>query len=172
MATTFSAIATATLTSTATSITFSSIPQTYTHLWVIGQVGTTYTTGTYMFARPNNVSTNTYDYQHIYVNTGGITQQSNSDTDKSAGLIELITSTGNSAFTGFEIVYPLYKSGLGNNLWLYNGNTQRTSGSNDNRGICGVASNAQTTAITSLVFSLQYSASFDTGTKITLYGLD
>jgi len=172
MATSFKALATATLTSTATSITFSSIPQTYTHLWVMGQVGTTYTTGCYMYVRPNNVSTNTYDYQLIYVNTGGITQQSNSDTDKSLGLVELITSTGNSAFTGFEIVYPLYKSGLGNNVWIYNGNTQRTATSNDNRGVWGTASNAETTAITSLVFSLQYGASFDTGTKITLYGLD
>lgn len=172
MATSFKALATATLTSTTTTITFSSIPQTYTHLWVMGEAVTTYTTGAQMFVRPNNISTNTYDYQLIYVSTGSITQQSNSDTDKSLGLSELTSSTGNGCTLGFEIVYPLYKSGLGNNLWLYNSGGQRVSGANDNRGVWGVASNSQTTAITSLVFSLQYGASFDVGTKITLYGLD
>jgi len=172
MATTFKALATATLTSTATTITFSSIPQTYTHLWIMGQAGTTYTTGTQLYARPNNISTSTYDYQHIYVQPSSIVQFNGSDTSNPLGLSELVNSTGNGCNIGFEIVYPLYKSGLGNNVWLYNCGAQRTSGSNDNRGVWGVASNAETAAISSIVFSLQYGASFDTGTKITLYGLD
>jgi len=174
MATSFKAIATATLTSTATSITFSSIPQTYTHLWIMGQAGTTATDAPAIYARPNNITSSSYDYANIYVDSGGITQRNALNTDRSLGLLDMTDSTANSSNTGFEIVYPLYKGGLGNNTYLFNANSQRTATSVSNQASWGVSNVNDTNAITSIVFSLQGSGtrSFAAGTKITLYGLD
>lgn len=173
MATTFKAIATATLSASTTAINFTGIPQTFTHLWVLGEVGTDYTTGTYMHIAPNNITTNTYDYQIIFVGNGSITMRNSSNSDKSAGLAEIVSATSTGCWLGFEFVYPAYTStSLGNNSWLYNSNGARTTTSIDYRGSWGTASNNETTAITSLNFYLDYSANFVAGSKITLYGLD
>jgi len=173
MATTFKAIATATLSSSTTAINFTGIPQTFTHLWVIGQVGTDYTTGTYMHIAPNNVTSSTYDYQTIFVGNGSITMRSGASSDKSVGLAEMVSATSTGCFLGFELIYPAYTStSLGNNSWLYNVNGARTTTSTDYRGSWGTASNNETAAITSLNLYLDYSANFVAGSKITLYGLD
>lgn len=86
MPATYDSIATSTVSSNTTTITFSSIPQTYTDLVLICNFKNT--TSVDMFIKFNNISTSIYSDTHLYGITGNVVGNYR-QTSASLGLLDL-----------------------------------------------------------------------------------
>ena len=163
MPATYEPIATTTLSSAASTITFSSIPSTYTdlRLVLVSQGSTTAGTGRLRF---NNISTTTYSTTRLSGN--GTAAQSDRYSNRAAidfALGTLVTSS-NWGITTF-------------NIFSYTGSTNKTvlmTDSNDKNGSgnveCSVGLWRDTGAITRIDL-IENGANFATGTTATLYGI-
>lgn len=162
MATTYEPIATTTLGSAASSITFSSIPSTYTDLRLVLVCTTSVTTNaTWRF---NSDSGSNYSYTVISGN--GTAASSSSNTNSTAAYF---TAAGNTSTT-IPHMYTL-------DVFSYGGSTNKTSlvtESSDDNGSGKVASSVHlwrsTSAITSINIIIS-SGTYSTGTTATLYGI-
>jgi hypothetical protein len=163
MPTTYEPIATTTLGSAASSITFSSIPSTYTDLRIIiNCISVGNSTG---WVRCNGDSGTNYSLTHI--NGNGATATSGRSTSTSNGLgIQTSVATGTTpvlwTFDLFSYASTsIYKTAL-------------TTASNDQNGAGSVQRTVAMWQNTSAVTSLEVRTSidnFNTGTTATLYGI-
>jgi hypothetical protein len=163
MAATYESIATTTLGSAATSITFSSIPSTYTDLRVVF-VGTQ-STGTACFVRLNSDTGTNYSYTYLWGN--GSSVGSGRAINEDWILIDLAS--------GFGSTYPAM---FQMDLFSYAGSTFKTmlvQNSNDKNGSGSVERSVRlwrsTSAINTISINSYNAANFAIGTTATLYGI-
>lgn len=153
MAVTYEAIATQTLGSTASSVTFSSIPQTYTD--VVYSIMTPTSAGTNTTIQFNGDSTTIYSHTQLYGD--GSSANSLRGTDQSASLAGVSNGTasirGNIMNYSNSTTYKTYlaRGGAGGGTYL--------------DAVVGLWRN--TAAITSITFL----ASWPVGTVLTIYGI-
>ena len=163
MPATYEPIATTTLSSTASSITFSSIPATYTDLRLVF-VGTS-NTGTNCLMRFNSDSGSNYSRTYII----GDGTSASSSRNSNVTVVSLTIQNGISATIPtmrtadiFSYASSTYKTVLTNETADLNG-----SGST----VSGVQLWRNTAAITSLSLETTSGATFSAGTTATLYGI-
>lgn len=165
MPTTYEAIATVTVGSGgASSISFSSIPNTYTDLKIVCSVKSTNTTAAWtdIQVRPNG-STTSFSGKTLF--GYGTTVASNSDTNPSAGQQSAV---GSSIFSNSEVYIPNYNSST-NKSWSTDSTTESNDTSSSIRWL-GAYLWSNTAAITSITLaSVQHS--FDQHSSFTLYGI-
>ena len=163
MASTYEPIATNTLSSAAASITFSSIPATYTDLRLVfvGQLNTGSANLTLRF----NGDTGT-NYSNTNLGGDGSTAQSVGQTSTSRGYINSITSINATSLMLQEC-----------DIMNYAGSTYKTTiskGSADKNGSGGTEVNVMLWRNTAAITSVQVlpdGNSLNTGTTATLYGI-
>ena len=164
MAITYEPIASTTLSTTASSITFSSIPQTYTDLVLVTVTIAPNATQKYPVLRFNNDSATNYSVTGI--------------TGDGASAIPWYDSN----YSSIEIAY----AGITNaapslqiwNIFSYTGSTYKSvlvNMSNDRNGAgetnSGVGLWRSTDAITSVLWRGDFNGTFAAGTSATLYGI-
>jgi hypothetical protein len=162
MAPTYEPIATTTLGTAAATITFSSIPATYTDLILVTNLS--YTAGGATLMRFNSDTGNNYSYTYIYGD--GTSAASSKGQDRTSIVVDLASGFDTTLFGMFTA-----------NIFSYAGSTNKTiliENSNDKNGSGTVERSVRlwrnTSAITSI--SLTHSAStFKAGTTATLYGI-
>jgi hypothetical protein len=165
MPTTYEPIATTTLGSAAASITFSSIPATYTDLKVVF-TGTVTEVGEVLYYRFNSDSSSNYSITQLY--GGGTTAASRrltSATQLSTSYAYSLQGT-NSQMIAFDVFS--YANSTTNKTTLGNhaGSNSSTTGGVD----LTVGLWRSTAAITSIFLFCSY-LTFKTGTTATLYGI-
>lgn len=164
MASTFIPIQTITTTTSPTSITFSSIPQTYKHLCLIQNVNPSTGTEQKMFI--NNNTTAVYRFGEMnFTGSAAPTQYRGSSTTSSLGQTQL----NQNVMSGVEIWIPNYVSTNLSKSYLYRSTSVDNAGSNS--GSYGFGQMDEVGAISSLAFTLS-SGTYNNGSNITLYGLD
>lgn len=161
------AIATTTLGSAASSITFSSIPSTYTDLRLVYTVQGT-ASGQLCFTRFNGDTSGSTLYSLTNLWADGTSVTSSANTSRSSWFdfqFGMPSSGSNFAFGTIDIFSyagSTYKTGL-----LTGSNDANGSGDVDRR----VGLYRSTSAITSITLTPQASGSFATGSSATLYGI-
>jgi hypothetical protein len=161
MAATYDPIATTTLSSGASSITFSSIPSTYTDLRLVF-VGTSAANVPGEMRFNGDTSSN---YSRTYLSGNGSSVSSSRDTNQTN------ISMGASAITSTPMMNTV-------DIFSYAGSTYKTCliTSSDDRNGSGtvdrqVALWRSTSAITEIKLTVDLTANFTTGTTATLYGI-
>lgn len=165
MANTYTLIASNTLSSSTASVTFSSIPQTYTDLVLRGSIrSTTAIDGQLTFNGTGGTS-----YSRTYLRGDGSTAGSARNSNQAYIVLDDIYRNGSSTtntFASFEIYVPSYTASQ-NKPVFYDG-ADETNGTTAYRyGIAGLFRN--TTAISSLTLTLTTSAV--SGSSFFLYGI-
>ena len=176
MATTYTLIASNTLSSSAASVTFSSIPATYTDLVLRCSVRSTYTTSNWDNYKItfNNNTTGVYGrttLQALY-NAGSYQTQSGRGTNETEIAPALIgaNATANT-FASTEIYLPNYAGSTTKPVSLSHINEWNAAATNVTWSISGNAYLFNsTTAITSVEIA-SYSAQFASGSSFFLYGI-
>lgn len=165
MAKTYNIIATTTLSTTANTVTFSSIPSTYTDLVLIAVYSRSGGTGQYAYVRLNGDSASNYSFNHMTGNSsttfGG---RLNNATAATLGPYGSNTSTTQNAEVAIMDIIDysntsylktvLYQSGAANKVSEAGANLWRN-----------------TNAITSLTINIDAPATFQSGNTFTLYGI-
>jgi hypothetical protein len=157
---TYTALATRTLTGTAASVTFSSIPATYRDLVVVYR-GTSANTGIGSFTmRFNSDAATNYSYMLMDANAAGVTSPTNSFTSAVAGLT--ISSSQN-----ISIAHIMdYSATDKHKTVIARGNAMGDS------FVRVVASRwANTAAITSILCRTDQGSNFNSGATFSLYGI-
>lgn len=159
MAKTYEPIATQTASGSSSSITFSSIPQTYTDLVIVKNGGNTAVSNSrFQF---NGDTGNNYSQTGLYGN--GSSVGSYRDTNVGAVVIDYFNSSGLQSMTVIQVLN--YTNTTTNKSGIYRRNDTYNS----------VLANAwywrSTAAITSITFSVIASGNFDSTTTFTLYGI-
>ena len=164
MAATYEPIATTTLGSAATSITFSSIPSTYTDLRFVLTVSST--SGNSEGVRLTFNNDNGTNYSQTYLSGTGSSKVSARGT--SAAFIIL-------HYSGTSTTLPTFYFG---DVFSYAGSTYKTvltGSTEDKNGSGNVTKNVglwrSTSAITTLKLSTASAVTFSAGTTATLYGI-
>jgi hypothetical protein len=168
MAPTYELIASNTLTTSAASVTFSSIPATYTDLVLRVSVrnANAATTGTLRIELNGDTAAN---YSFTALNgDGSVAASSRSDNrnDISAGLVNAGTSTSNT-FSSIEFYFPNYTSTVNKPVSVFTAQENNTTAA-DIRVIAGLYRNS--TAINQIVANSQ-GANFVSGSSFWLYGI-
>lgn len=165
MATTFAAIATATLTSSSGLIQFSSIPQSFKHLWITGMAKSN-DSSRYMRMAINGSNGASYNDAEFYGPSSGNPVQYGFRN----GVYSLGVSESQNNWGGVDICIPNYSNTSNFKPYLFRVNflTFDTVGSNQN--VFGGAYEEYNAAVTSLGFFFS-AGTMAPGTKFTLYGL-
>lgn len=167
MPTTFNLIQTLTLSSTTSSILFSSIPQTYTDLYVTGALRGSSSDITNSWVRFNSASDGTVG-RRFYVNQFGVSNLNNAGN----GHIQQMTHSGTTSgfFNSFDLYIPNYatttivKSIIGTDV---RGDYQDVYSLN----VGSTFKNNTTEAVTSLLFLDRDGGGFVSGSTVSLYGI-
>lgn len=160
MALTHKLIASQTLASNATSITFSSIPQTYTDLKVLFSIRGY---SNIFFFLNFNGSTSGYANRQIALDSGAVAQYTRSDTF--IGYLQ--SSGGTNLFSNGEIYVPNYTNGSYYKTFTAEGWIEAPTGTSTFGNYTGGIWTGSTAAITSLTLS----ADHETGSTAYLYGI-
>jgi hypothetical protein len=163
MAVTYDPIATTTLGANASTITFSSIPNTYTDLRVVIVPKSTGASDYNLFYQFNGDTAINYSYTYMY-GTGTATNSGNAGVSK----LNLIGGVG------FKTTPSLYIA----DIFSYTGSTYKTILSSQSADYNGSGSTTvavslwrSTSAINQIVFSTDAGNQFATGTTVTIYGI-
>ena len=165
MALTYEPIATTTLSSASSTITFSSIPQTYTDLRVILRVSNVTATGSQINFYLNGNSINVARVSN-HASAGAVGENATTNTYMSiTGSQGTPNSTSPSmcVVDVFNYANTSYRKSLWANFYLYTG----SSGAVGNVGAVSLA----TSAINEIQLQYGGGTGFNTGTMATLYGI-
>lgn len=161
MAATYTPIASITLGAAASSVTFSSIPSTYTDLVVICNTGTT-TGGTNLSFRLNSDTGSNYSNTRMQGNgTSALSDRASSQT---LGTILLLSSSSNPD-SNYIVHIMNYANTTTNKTVIARGNTAS--------GSTGLAVNLwrNTAAITSITFGAEFTQNLVANSTFNLYGI-
>lgn len=163
MATTYQLIEAKTLTTTTASITFTSIPQTYTDLLL--KFSTRDNSGSYINNMNININSSSSNFSTKTIMKLGGSASSGTETTN------LAFSTGSTAtsttFTNGEVYFPGYTS---SSYKSYSAESASENNASDNGMILETGLWSNTAAITSITFT-PTSASFVSGSTFYLYGI-
>lgn len=163
----------------ATTVSFSSIPQTYTDLLVVGSVrstSTTSNTGEYdVMAYRFNASTSSYSARVIEGNgSSALSSSQTTATGSGGGLYGRISDgginnslSGTSIFSSFNMYIPSY-TGSTNKSWSFEYVEERNATASFMGMVAGLWSN--TAAITEITFTLLV-ANYAQYSSFSLYGI-
>jgi hypothetical protein len=168
MALTYEPIATTTLASAQSSITFSSIPATYTDLRLV-LVSFYDTGGSQVLVRVNSNSATNYSHTTLYGN--GTSPFSTNQTNQTYFYPTGSQGGGSSAtltLPTLTIIDMFSYAGSTNKTFLAN-TSQDKNGSGVTITTCGLW--RSTAAITSIQLTVNSAGSYNTGTTATLYGI-
>jgi hypothetical protein len=163
MPTTYEPIATTTLGSSSSSITFSSIPSTYTDLRIIWNISGV-SSQSDIPMRFNGNSSTSYSYTYLRGNGSSVA------SGRLANEAQMFMTGGNSLASGFQVSLII-------DIFSYAGSTYKTALAqylNDRNGSGSVASNVglwRNTAAINSVTLFAISATLNAGTNATLYGI-
>lgn len=165
----FEAIASTTLSSATSTITFSSIPDTYQHLQlrVYGKTNTTGTTSQNMAVRLNSDTGTNYAWHIVYgEGSTSVTDKQNSDTQHLFG--NFLTADATNRFSVLIMDILDYKSTNKNKVMR-----SLTGFDNNGSGMAWFTSGLwiSTSAVTSLTIKQYGSSNLASGTVASLYGL-
>jgi len=164
MATTFAAIATKTLAVDTATISFTSIPQSFKHLWITGMAKSASTR--YFRMAINGANNDTYNDSQFYAgSTGSPVQYGFRNGPYSLGVGESQNCWG-----GIDVCIPNYSDTSNFKPYLFRTNFMTFDVPNNNQGTWGGVYQEYNAAVTSLDFYFN-AGNIATGTKITLYGL-
>ena len=164
MTVTYDSIATTTLGSAASTITFSSIPGTFTDLRLVLNGRTLNTTGTYVSFRINGDTGTNYSYTKVYGN--GDSATSSRGTSTATLWINDADASGANPYL-IEVDIFSY-AGSTNKTLLTTASMDRNGGGIVDKTV-GLWRN--TAAITSVTFVNSAGNAFQSGTTATLYGI-
>jgi hypothetical protein len=161
MAITYEPIATTTLSTATATITFSSIPSTYTDLIFIGQVKAT-AGGEQVYIQFNNATASGYSFTYLYGNgsTAGSSRQINSNR---------INIGNSSTTTTFDNTFVIHINNYANTS-VYKNALYRSNNSSLNVET-GIGLWQDTSAINRVDFKLTGSQTYASGSTFTLYGI-
>jgi len=163
MPATYEPIATTTLGSASSSITFSSIPSTYTDLRIVWNISGVSTT-TDIPLRFNGNSSNLYSYTYLRGNGSSVA------SSRLVNEAQMFMTGGNSLASGFQVALII-------DIFSYAGSTNKTVLAqylNDRNGSGTVASNVglwRNTAAINSVTLFAASGTLNAGTTATIYGI-
>jgi hypothetical protein len=166
---TYEPIATTTLGSNTSTITFSSIGSTYTDLRIVlvGRTNRASTGNDTVFLRFNSNTTESYSYTRLLGDGANVSSAAGTDlTSNVAGYIPRNNNT--SGIFGLVTVDIFSYAGSTNKTYLSTTSAD-LNGSGDVVRIVGLW--RSTSAITSITFSLSSTFQYLTGTTATLYGI-
>lgn len=170
MAATYISIASTTLSSSAASVTFSSIPQTYTDLVIKGSARSDSAAISDVIMTEFNANTNTiYSNTYLVANSAS-TLSGTSSGDASARTIYYISAANatSDTFGNFEIYIPSY---IASQNKPYSGfGVGETNGTDTRVGVTAMLFR-DTTAITSIKLTLLTGPNFVSGSTFHLYGI-
>ena len=171
MANTYTLIASNTLSSSAASVTFSAIPNTYTDLVLKWSArGDTSAQTVNPYVQFNGVTSNVYSRTLIYgAGSGGTGSGRNSNIDRIyVNAIPAATSTSNT-FGNSEMYVPSYLASQNKPVGIFTATEDNAANVNDNINvIAGLYS--QTTAISAILIA-PFSGNFVSGSSFFLYGI-
>ncbi len=172
----FESIATVSLSSAASNITFSSIPATYKHLQIRGLARSSniyYNAG--ILLRLNGDSGSNYS-RHRFEGYGETAL--GQDGTASATNTQLTASTGGASLSNNFGVFVLeildyYNTNKNTTMRCLTGYDNNGNGSGNDRGVIQINSSVwdNTSAVNSIVFTLNDSSNFVSGSKFALYGI-
>ena len=172
MANTYTLISSNTLSSSAASVTFSSIPSIYTDLVVKASVRSTRAANTSGFDIVLNGATTNYSYTDLYNNAGS----ANSSRDVIGGISWLYGGSTGSAnitantFNNIEIYIPSYLISQNKPVSILNAMENNATSPYELHSIAGLYSS--TTAISSIMLRNGSSYTFASGSSFYLYGIN
>lgn len=164
---TYDSISTTTLGSSATTVTLSSLPQTFTDLRLVMRLsGTSLET---IRLRMNGNTSSVYNGAYVWA-SGDTSFTGTSYTSNSSSVIGQIRSEGSGSFNTFILDFFSYrKSNLGRTGLIYaTDNVQSGSTSNANRG---TFSWSDTNAVTSITIFTAGGGNMASGSTFSLYGI-
>jgi hypothetical protein len=169
MANTYTLIASNTLGSSAASVTFSSIPATYTDLVLKMSVrGSDSVVLLPFLLRINGVTTTSYSYTNVY-GQGSTVTSSRSASDNNMGLYDNGATSTSNTFANIEVYIPSYTASqnkpIGATIAVEHNSTTT------NRIDAQATLFSNTSAITSIELSNQSTYTFNSGSSFFLYGI-
>jgi hypothetical protein len=167
MPATYDCIATTTLGSTASSITFSSIPSTFTDLVIIfsGQNSTSSNADVTMVL--NNDTSAAYSRMRLYSNGTTVSADRAINATSAEAVAYIGGSATSSMFASTQINILSYANTSVNKTWLLHWNSNGTS---DAYSLMGIGLYRSLSAITQIQF-YPVSGNFVAGTTATIYGI-
>jgi hypothetical protein len=172
MAGTYKLIEAKTLASSTASVTFSSIPATYTDIVIRFSVRTTAEgfTNDQMKMRFNGITTSSYSYNFMR-GDGSSTAAYSPDANETSSLLALVNADGSTSntFSNGELYIPSYLSSTKkpSSAFIAMENNATSAYITATAGL-----GAETTAISSVTFFSATSASFVSGSTFYLYGIE
>jgi len=168
MANTYTLIQAQTLSSSAASVTFSSIPATYTDLVVRVSARTDRSSTTDAIIAKFNATTSGYSRTQIYVSAGTVgSSRTSSAASIVAGYVVGNTATSNT-FNTFELYIPSYTVSQNKPMGVIAMNEDNAVNANQNANAI-LWSN--TSSITSIELTPETGPNFVTGSSFYLYGI-
>ena len=171
----FESIATATGTGSSGTITFSSIPSTYTHLQIRGIARSDYSTGNYVSTsyRCNGDTGNNYTGHYVAGNGASASAYGWSSQNQSYGPFTTTANAGSNTMAAFVIdILDYANTNKYKTIRTLNGYDNNASGTSDfDKGAAEISSGLwmSTSAINS--FSILVAANWTTSTTFALYGI-
>ena len=159
---TYTLIAGTTLSATATNVTFSSIPATYTDLIIVGNY--TFNSSDRAFVWYNGDTGNNYSQTFLYGN--GTSALSTSNINYGAGYIDNVASAGSGESVAFNMHYMDYA-----NTTTFKTALARLSHPDKNASLCAQLWRS-TAAINQIAFRGASGGSFSIGSTFKLYGIE
>ena len=163
MASTYTPIATTTLGSAQSTVTFSSIPSTYTDLVIISQPKSTAAEGI-VYIQFNSIGGTSYSYSYLYGN--GTSASSGRGTNAGLGVLSANAyATSTAGNTVFVTNIQNYANTTTYKTYISRGNRIDNQGVEALVGLC-----RDTSAISSVSFAIG-GTTFAAGSTFTLYGI-
>lgn len=158
------------LTTTAASVTFSSIPQGYTDLKVVISARSSYSSGEGALMRFNGSSSANYTYKQLY-GAGSSAGSYGPPSLETYGFVGSMGGTNYTAstFDSIDLYIPNYTSSNNKSFSVDSVAENNSATVNQSDLIAGLWS--QTAAITSITFTSYNAANFVANSTFTLYGI-
>lgn len=174
MPVTYYALAKVSLTSESASVSFTSIPQTYTDLLVKYSVRTNQTTNgyNYMYLQFNNNTSAVYSYQLVYSDDGATGQARSTSASAIEGNLVVTQGGETSTFSNGETYIPNYAvAGRNKPVSINAGTVKNATGALSQGNYLTAGLYADTSAITTVTFINGGATAFSTSSTFYLYGI-
>jgi len=172
MPTTYQLISSNTLSTTAASVTFSSIPATYTDLIIkvsARNAGTANAYPSIMRVRLNSDTSSIYSSTYVYGQDNAAGSFNESNTDRIGAYASNSNTSTSNTFSNVEIYIPSYTASQNRSVSVNGAAEINATTANINAASAGLY--RSTTAVSSITLSSGNSQDFVSGSSFDLYGI-